>query len=290
VSFIKNHIESYRSIATILNTQTIKNWVENENFTVTKAKIKKHCNLPAKAITYQTAITKIYKDLYDSHRNEYVFKNELINSQIVDKLALSSTTIISEFKIANSIADLVFFNGSIKVFEIKTDFDNLDKLDKQLNNYRKFAQEIYIVTSLKFSDTLLTKYKKTPYGVMVFLENGNFEVIKKSIKCIKFLNHEVIFKTLRKQEYLNIIINNFGYIPCVPNTLFYKACFELIQTIDVKVFQKLVLKEIKNRKLKDINLFENKKTLSSLNHSLININIDSEAFNKLTKLLKNTIN
>lgn len=286
---IKDNIESYRSIAKLLSVPSIKQCLQMNDLKLMYPKLKKHCNLPEKSISYKNIIKKIYFDLYTNYRNEYVFKNELINQLIIEKFKLKSTVILSEFKIAESIADLVMLNGSIRIFEIKTDLDTLDKLNKQLLDYQKFAEEISVVTTSKYKDVLSKSFKKLPFGIIEFTEEGTFKVIKKATKFCNSLEHLAIFKTLRKNEYLNIIANYYGFIPNVPNTLMFKECFKLISLIEVSEFQKLALLELKKRNVYCSNLIGNKQPLSELNHVLLNINANEHDLNKLNTLLQKTI-
>lgn len=81
--------------------------------------------------------------------------------------------------------------------EIKTDLDGLDKLEKQLSDYRQFADFGYIVTSSKYIDKLLLDYSSSTIGVIEFTQRNTFKEHKKAESNNRF-NHLTIFKTLRK--------------------------------------------------------------------------------------------
>ena len=82
-------------------------------------------------------IGEIYEHLDENYRNEYFYKNTLLNKLLLGKHSLRTTTALTEVPIAHSKADFVLVNGKAVVYEIKTELDNFDRLNTQIADYYK---------------------------------------------------------------------------------------------------------------------------------------------------------
>lgn len=194
------------------------------------------------------------KDLLDysflhmenEYRNEYVYKVRLLSNFILKQYSLKDTIILNEFKIGNSIADMVLVNGTNKVFEIKTELDSPERLKTQLQDYYKGFSEVYIVTH----HTLADKYEKIldkKIGLIVFEDNSQICVYREAQKKTNQLDNIAMMKSLRKKEFLKIIIDINGSLPQVTPVMLYRKCLELVSLYDSKKLQKLYHLTIKQR-------------------------------------------
>ena len=151
---IKNNIESLRSLSQIFTPSNFKQIVRKKEYSFTNKRINKHISFQP-PLKNKGLIEFIYQELHNNYKNEYLYKNALINKLLLGRYSLNTTTIINEFKIGNSIADFVLLNGEVRIFEIKTELDSLSKLSKQLLDYSRFADKVYVVTNSKFIDRLV---------------------------------------------------------------------------------------------------------------------------------------
>ena len=71
-------------------------------------------------------ISEIYCELKNNYRNEYFYKNTLLNKLLLGVHSVNTTTALTEVAIAKSKADFVLINGKAVVYEIKTELDNLE--------------------------------------------------------------------------------------------------------------------------------------------------------------------
>jgi hypothetical protein len=255
----------------------------------TEKKIKKYCLSKSINLSYLKTIRALYADLQSEYRSEYFYKNILINKYLLQQYSLATTRVFNEFKIGNSIADFVLLNGSARIFEIKTDLDGLDKLDKQISDYRQFADLVYIVTSSKYVNKILQDYSESTIGVIEFTNRNALKEHKKAESNAKYFNHLTIFKTLRKPEYLEITERHFGYIPKVPNTKIFRACFDLLSKIELDKFQKIAFQKLKNRKLKCPHLLESKNTPFELKQICYSLDFSQQEYENLYTFLNKTI-
>ena len=98
--------------------------------------------------TYNDYVKYIYGILTEFYRSEYVYKTALIDkfvSELKRTSGLCNAVAFNEFKVGNSIADIAFFNGESKAYEIKSDLDSPKRLCKQMKDYREIFDKCYIV-------------------------------------------------------------------------------------------------------------------------------------------------
>jgi hypothetical protein len=285
---IINSKGNYRSLSQIFTPANFKRVIKSEDYFDIESRIKTHVN-NFETRSYSDLLEFAYKKLELNYRNEYIYKNALINEKLIKSYGLKDTTVLNEFKISQSIADFVLLNGEVKVFEIKTDLDSFEKLSKQIEDYQKFANKIYIVVSSKNIIKIADVYKNTSIGIIEYTNKKKLTTIKEAENNISNFDYEVIFKTLRKQEYLDIIFNYFGFVPDVPNTKIFKKCFEMAKEIDIVEFQKLVYKKIKQRKLKCPDILDSEQIPNELKHICYTLNLSVTEYNKLFKFLNTTI-
>lgn len=106
--------------------------------------------------SYKSVITDLYQELQYTHRNEYFYKNELLNSLLIQNRKISSCSALTELPVANSKTDMIFVdeNDVGIVYEIKTELDTLNRLENQIQDYYKAFPYIYAVTSSNHLHTM----------------------------------------------------------------------------------------------------------------------------------------
>ena len=96
---------------------------------------------------------------------------------------------------------------------------------------------------------------------------------------------DTIFKILRKQEYLELVFDNYKFIPDVPNTKIFKASYELLAKMDIVDFQKQVLSKLKERKLLNPDLLKSRNTPKELKHICNTLDFNEQEYQKLYNFL-----
>ena len=190
-----------------------------------------------------------YGVLQSGYRCEYLYKNAIANDILLNRHSIHDSLLLTEFRSVNSKADIVIFNGTSTVYEIKTELDNLDRLSTQLDEYLMVFDKVYVVTHQKNFEKLKNSVHHS-VGILVLTES--FEIVehKKAKSNKKFINLSALFDSLRRTEYESIIKKVYGKIPDVPNTLIYQECKELFVKISPVKAHDLVVKTIlQNRKL-----------------------------------------
>ncbi|HEY0222383.1 MAG TPA: sce7726 family protein [Lactovum miscens] len=194
-----------------------------------------------------TKIQSLYSILEKSYRNEYFFKNTLLNKILLGKHSLNTTTALSEVWLNRSKADLVLLNGKAVVYEIKTELDNLDRLDQQLIDYYKVFGNVEIVTDESHLDRINNKYLNTSVGILLLTNRKTISVVKKSNLDLSNLEYLSMYKLLRKEEKINILTYFYDILPAVDQFSEYDVYFNLFNKIPLPDLYLRMLKELKMR-------------------------------------------
>lgn len=279
------NIDQLRSYASILSNSTFNKLVRQNNnkYVVSKSKRYDKDFIKFSNPTYKEYFEHIYNALEANYRNEYVYKNSIINKILLGKYSLNTTTAINEFRVGKSIADLVLLNGTSKVFEIKTELDNAERVINQLKDYKKVFKEIYLVTH----NSLISKYKKivsSDIGLIALTENHSLKTIREAKENTNIENKSII-KCLRKVEYSNIIKKHFGELPKVSDFEFFKTCAELIEKIPSSELHDLMMVELKKRNVKEKQALESENTPMELKHICLCLDFNKREYTKLSKIL-----
>lgn len=211
-------------------------------------RILRDCNL--EEYTKNFNLTSLFEFSHEimskKYPNEYIYKNAIANKILLGKHNLNTSFMLTEFRANSSKVDCVVINGTLTVYEIKTELDNFNRLEKQIEDYKKVFEKIYVITAEKHLDKVdfLTKQG---IGIMRLNKSGKISTIKEAESQFEYLNLGIIFDSLRQSEYTKIIQNIYGYTPNVPNTKIYLVCRELFCKIDKEIAYREVIKYLKQR-------------------------------------------
>lgn len=203
-------------------------------------------------------ISEIYSKMNQNYRNEYFYKNTLLNKLLLGIHSVNTTTALTEIPIAKSKADFLLINGKAVVYEIKTELDNFERLENQVNDYYKAFNHVAVVTcqaNLKALENKLVEINK-PVGIYVLNKNGRLSTIRKPKRYDESLSIEIIFKVLRKSEYEEILKYEYGYLPKVSQFKYYTECKKLFNEMDINKIYREFLKKLKRRSKIELELFE----------------------------------
>ena len=196
-------------------------------------------------------ISEIYSKLGNDYRNEYFYKNTLLNKLLLGVHSVNTTTALTEIPIGRAKADFVLINGKAVVYEIKTELDNLDRLKGQINEYYKAFDHVAVVTYPEKLNELQEKLSDLdkPVGIYVLQKNGRLKPVRKPERYVGDINKEIIFKIMRKQEYENIILTKYKQLPVTTQFKYYKTCKKILIELTLDELYPLFLKELKKRTL-----------------------------------------
>ncbi len=223
----------------------------------------------------------IYNFLFRNYRNEYVYKNVIVNKLLLNKHSLNTSQILTEFRVGRNKADVVLLNGTSTVYEIKSQYDSFARLDKQLKTYFEIFDYVNVITSPSQA-TKLAPILPERAGLLVLTDRNTISTIRKPISNKENINLNLLFNSLRKTEYLKIIKNYYGKTPDVPNTQINIECKKLFCEIHPSRAHSLTIDILKKRNnAKRMKEFVKKAPSSVAAYA---INICNEK-NKMQKLL-----
>jgi hypothetical protein len=120
-------------------------------------------------------IHAIYNDIIlKYYPNEICIKANFIKQVLMKG---KSHVTIFELPVGSSRADLCKINGTSVAYEIKTDLDNFIRLEKQIEDYYKIFEEVYIICSASNIDNIISvipqacgiyTYKQTKSSKYIF--------------------------------------------------------------------------------------------------------------------------
>lgn len=235
----------------IFTQNTFRDLLETKNDETYFSCVKRFLN-DAESKTNQELISEIYGMMSIQYRNEYFYKNTILNKLLLGRHSIRTTTALTEVPVSKSKADFILINGKAVVYEIKTELDNFERLDSQLNNYYKAFTNVCVVTCESNYKAILKKLEDTPVGICLLTSKNTLRTKKESIEDGSKLDLVTMFKILRKCEYETIIKDNYGCLPQVTQFNYYKVCQKLFCDLGVKTAYKFLKRELKKRNKIDI--------------------------------------
>lgn len=205
--------------------------------------------------TIGEAISEIYHFMDCEYRNEYFYKNTILNQLLIKKHDLYNTAALTELPIGDSKADFIMINGRGVVYEIKTDLDNLLRLENQIKDYYKVFSYVYVVVGNKQLSHVKEFLKDQKVGIYELTASGKLICRKKALCNKENLSYEAMFQVLRKAEFESILLKHFHKLPEVNSFQYYRECQKWLERVNIITLQKDVMKCLKARTLM---LVENK--------------------------------
>lgn len=201
-------------------------------------------------MTNAEVIERLYALLSSSYRNEYFYQNTLFNTLLLGVHTPTTTTALAQLHIQSSIADLVLVNGEAVVYEIKSELDNLDRLDRQIEDYYSAFSKVCIVAPHASFPLLYERYKDTPIGIRVLTKKNTISRsdVKHPVEDRSHLTHRSLFSLLRKAEYEQVVATYFGSLPNVSHVEHYRACYAQFCTIEINEAYPRVMQQLRARR------------------------------------------
>lgn len=237
--------------------------------------------------TYFELLKKSYSLITKHYRCEYVYKNELMK-YLLKKYGTRDSVYFSEFRVGNSLADMVMFNGESKAFEIKTEYDTPRRLDKQMEDYKRLFDKFYVVIPENKLKDYCGIIESTTGIITMSREHGH--IILKEVKTAdqnKCFDPKALMSCLRTNEYKNIVMSLGVSLDGIAGYDMYKFCCNVISHAHSDKVRELFLCEVKKRKNNTSLL---RKYPMALRQMMLSLNLPDNKANNLLKQLNTNIN
>lgn len=281
-------ISRYRNYSTIFTRMAFTRILKNDDYSLLNSNIQIYDlhKIGNSIHTYVDYIKYAYREMKNHYQNEYIYKNTFINYLLLEKYGRKDTIVINEFRVNNSIADLVLFNGTSKAFEIKTELDSKKRLNSQLNDYTKIFKECYLITHGSLIDSYLKENENL--GIIELINTQKSLAMREIRSAVEnqTIDSDTLMRSIRTSEYKNIIFSYFGELPDVNSFYMFEECKRLLKQIPNNILNQLFISEIKKRK-------SNTKIIDSFNKELrqicLALNLDANTYNELYSKLNVTV-
>lgn len=187
-----------------------------------------------------------YELLRREYRCEYVYKNALANKVLLGRHSLNTSTLLTELQAGRSKADLVIVNGTSTVYEIKTELDSVARLQSQVESYRRVFDRIVVVTH---ESQLARVSRSVGEDVGITLLSGRYTLhrIRRASPNAPNVSPAALFSCLRRGEYRQAVVREFGRLPDVPDDQMYVECRKLFCSLPPAVAHRRAVEQLKNR-------------------------------------------
>lgn len=188
----------------------------------------------ARRMRLGTLFDRALEQLLQSYRNEYVFANAITNQLLLRKHgcrgAPATARLVAEFWVGDVRADLAIFDDTSSVYEIKTEFDSLVRLPRQLEGYSRLFDRVYVVTSPVMCGSILAA---TPahVGVLNLGPTGELVQLRPAASNLDRVDTRVICRAMRELEVLDICRRLTGQPLDMSNGVRVQACWEIFSTL-----------------------------------------------------------
>lgn len=158
-----------------------------------------------------------YNEIYNYIIMKYGKNETVIKYNLIKQFILNPDDIgLMEFNVGNSRLDLGKINGNSYAYEIKTELDNTKRLEKQIEDYEKVFEFIYVVCHYKHLEEVKNVIPKK-VGIKVFTienEKVEFKDIREA-KINRSIKKEFLLNSISSKE-CDYIIKNYIGINKVP--------------------------------------------------------------------------
>lgn len=189
----------------------------------------------SKAIAPTDPICRLFEEAFAQlksrdHRNEYVYKAAIAQKILLGRHSLRTATMLTEFRAGNCKADIVILNGTSTVYEIKSERDNLDRLQPQLAAYGRIFGKVNVITGENHLESVLNNTNQE-VGVLFLTKRFHISVAREATDNSHNVSPEAIFDSLQLGESKAILESAGIQIPKLPNTQMFRALRNLFAAL-----------------------------------------------------------
>ncbi len=172
-------------------------------------------------------------------RDDYIFRANIIQKIVLGRHSLATTAVLNEFRVGNSKADLGVINGTLTGYEIKSDRDNLNRLNSQVEDYKKFFRRMYVVASSSQIEGIV-EVIPSEIGVLELTSRQTLRTIKESTELLEFNSPTTIANSLRVSECFTVLDKLGIKVPRMPNSEHRVFISEKFKSIDRRLLSDVV--------------------------------------------------
>lgn len=240
--------------------------------------------------------TSTVADLFDgvfnllknkAYRHEYAYKAAITNKILLGTHSLKTASMLSEFRVGKSKADIVILNGTSSAYEIKSERDKLDRLEGQINSYLKVFARVNIITGENHLEEIENNTNEE-VGILLLNDRYKISTIRKAIERKDRIEPQTLFESLQRKEQIEILMQ-FGVAPPnVPNTQLHEVLKEKFSKLPPAQLHDVTINTLKkSRSLLPLQDFT-KNIPQSLNAIALSISLKKNEQDRFIRAIKTT--
>jgi hypothetical protein len=183
--------------------------------------------------TLRDLVGASFEYISKNYKNEYVFKTYSLKRLVYGKYSPNTTAFYFEFPIGSARADSLLVNGHATVYEIKSEFDDFSRCDRQVSNYySSFSRVAFMVAD----DLIERALKDLPSHVGVYSLNNRmrWSEIRPTRSFDGNINTRSMADIFRKDEFLDVYASEIGPLKSMEYHKIYTHCRNAISKLPPK--------------------------------------------------------
>lgn len=178
------------------------------------------------------------------HRDEYIYRAAITEKVLIGKHSLRTASMLTEFRIGKSKADLVILNGTATVYEIKSERDSLARVVNQVQDYKRVFASVNVIASEDHINWLLDLIPND-VGIMCLSKRHTITTVREAMNCPARICPITVFESLRISEGIAILEAMGVTVPKVPNTQKHQVMKNLFSELDPAALHIQMVKTLK---------------------------------------------
>jgi hypothetical protein len=151
------------------------------------------------------------------YRDEYIYKAALTHKILLGKHSLHSASMLNEFRVGECKADIAILDGTATVYEVKSERDSLNRLERQVAAYSKVFARVYVIAADNHVDAVIGLVPKD-VGILCLNGRHHISTLRDAPDRPERTSPAAIFDCIRTEEARMILLSRGVSVPVVPNT------------------------------------------------------------------------
>lgn len=168
-----------------------------------------------------------------SYRCEYVYKAAIANRIVFGRHSPRTSSLAVELGVGRSIVDAAVFNGTSTAYEVKTEFDSPRRLSTQTPAYLRAFDRVYVVTHQDLAERYASLVDSR-VGILCLTNQGSLHTFREAASDITRVEPDIVFRMLRRREYMDAAHKHFGPQAAMPNGLVTQHYQQLFSQLDCR--------------------------------------------------------
>jgi hypothetical protein len=194
-------------------------------------------------------LERLYSEMFRTYRNEYIYKNELVRRVFLARHNPDVSTVLTEVPVAAwaGRVDLIVVNGTTTAYEVKTDFDDLDRLERQTAISLRLFDRVCVVCSESWGQRVENETDDR-VGVLVLQDGGSIATRRRPADNANNVSAEAVFDCLRTAEYTEALERYVGHLPSDLRSVDrYEFCKPLFSSLPARTAHQILHRALRAR-------------------------------------------